>query len=131
MISMKYNVQLNTTVEAPSAAAAEQMVFDMAADFAGEVEVTAVPTKQWNVEMEVTPVLTFSLTVNAESAEDARNKAYGLVENEAYGGDSIPGVLDLAAFNDYEMGDLDINTYDATPVEEDTQPATVTEISAA
>ncbi|HYW45177.1 MAG TPA: hypothetical protein VE959_20105 [Bryobacteraceae bacterium] len=127
-----------TTVEAPSAEAAEQMVFDKAADSAGEVEVTAVPTKEWNVSIELMPFLTFTVIVKAESAADAESKAYEAVENEAYDGDGIPGVLDLAEYHDLDMGRLDINAYDATPIEdeeeEDSEPAqpdTATEDSAA
>jgi hypothetical protein len=40
-------------------------------------------------------------------------------------------VLDLADFNDYDIGGLDINAYDATPVEEDeedAQPDTATAV---
>ena len=51
------------------------MVFDEAAESAGEVKIEAVPTKEWNVSIELTPLLTFSVTVNAETAEDAECKA--------------------------------------------------------
>jgi hypothetical protein len=130
---MKYNVTLKATVEAESAEAAEQMVFDKAAESAGEVKIEAVPTKKWAVDVEITATLTFPVAVNAESAEDAKCKAYELVENEAYCGDGIPGVLDLADWSVYDLGALDINTYDAVPVEdeegeEDAQPDTATAV---
>ena len=132
---MKYNVKLEATVEAPSAEAAEQMVFDNAAESAGEVKIEVVPAKKWTVDVEITATLTFPVAVNAESAEDAKCKAYELVENEAYCGDGIPGVLDLADWSVYDLGDLDINTYEAVPVEdeedeEDVEPAQPTKATA-
>jgi hypothetical protein len=73
--------------------------------------------------------------VNAESTEDAESKAYEVVENEAYYGGGTPGVLDLAEYGFLDIRGLDINTYDATPVddeedEKDAQPDTAKEISA-
>jgi hypothetical protein len=110
------------------------MVFDKAADSAGEVEITAVPTKEWTVALELTPRLVFSVTVNAESAEDAEEKAYKLVQDVA--DDGISNVLDLAEYCECEVFDLDIGVYGAEPIaaEEDAelaQPTTATENSAA
>ena len=128
---MKYKVELEATVEAESAEAAEHMIFGALAGCADDIGTKVVPAKEWNVSIELTPLLTFSVTVNAESAEAAESKAYELVEDQAYYGNGIPGVLDLADFNDYDIGGLDINAYDATPVEEDeedAQPDTATAV---
>jgi hypothetical protein len=127
---MKYNVSLEATVEAASAEAAEQMVFDKAA---GDVDVTAVPTKEWLVSVDYTSCLTFRVTVHAESAEDAESKADELVAKASFF-DGIPGVLDLAEFG-HVLTDR-IEAYDAEPADDDekaepTEPATATETSAA
>ena len=130
---MKYKVELEATVEAPSAEAAEYMIFGALAGCADDIGTKVIPTKKWAVDVEITATLTFPVAVNAESAEDAKCKAYELVENEAYCGDGIPGVLDLADWSVYDLGALDINTYDAVPVEdeegeEDAQPDTATAV---
>ena len=132
---MKYNVTLEATVEADSAEAAEDMMFGAVACGADDIGTKVVPAKKWTVDVEITATLTFPVAVNAESAEDAKCKAYELVENEAYCGDGIPGVLDLADWSVYDLGDLDINTYEAVPVEdeedeEDVEPAQPTKATA-
>ena len=116
---MKYKVELEATVEADSAEAAEDVMFGALARCADDIGTKVVPAEKWTVDVEITATLTFPVAVNAESAEDAKCKAYEVVENEAYCGDGIPGVLDLAVWSDYELGDLDINTYDAEPVEDE------------
>ncbi len=114
---MQYDVTLKATVEAESAEAAEQLVFDKAADSAGEVDVTAIPTKEWNVGIQLKPVLTFCVNVNAESAEDAESKAYELVEKEVESGSGIHGALDLA--EDYEVNGLEIEASYAIPLDDE------------
>jgi hypothetical protein len=122
---MKYKLELEATVEAESAEAAEHMVFGALACCADDIGTNVVPTKEWYVDVEFTATCTFAVKVNAESAEDAESKAYELVEGEAYGGDGIAGVLDLAD-NEYDIADLEIDAHHATPVyedEEDAEPA--------
>lgn len=116
---MKYHITVKSMVEAESAEAAAQMVFDKTADSVGEVKVT--PTKKWDVSIELIPVLKLSVPVTAESAEDAESKVYHLVDNTAhcYG---VPGVIELAEWFGDEVVDLDIYAYDATPVDDEAEP---------
>jgi hypothetical protein len=88
-----------------------------AADSAGEVEIEAIPTKKWNVDVEFMSALIFSLTVDAETAEDAKLNAYKLVETEAERGGHA-GVLALVD-HDYDLDHFQIETYDGDRLKED------------
>ena len=130
---MKYNVTLEATVEADSAEAAEDMMFGALACCADDIGTKVVPAKKWTVDVEITATCAFAVKVNAESAEDAKCKAYELVDDEARYGHGITGVLELADNDDYELADLDIAVYDAEPVEDEeddepAQPATATAV---
>jgi hypothetical protein len=130
---MQYKVKLEATVEAESAESAKQIVLGKPNEFAGPVQIEAVPTKEWTVYVEITATCAFAVKVNAESAEDAKCKAYELVDDEARYGHGITGVLELADNDDYELADLDIAVYDAEPVEDEeddepAQPATATAV---
>ena len=125
---MKYKVELEATVEAESAETAEDMMFGALARCADDIGTKVVPAKEWYVDVQVTATCTFAVKVNAESAEDAENKAYELVEDEARYGDGITGALELAAYDGYELVDLDIAVSEGEPVddeedEEDAEPA--------
>jgi hypothetical protein len=133
---MKYKVELEATVEAESAETAEDMMFGALAGCADDIGTKVVPAKEWYVDVQVTATCTFAVKVNAESAEDAENKAYELVEDEARYGDGIPGVLEMADNDNYELVDLDIAVTDAAPEEDEedaepAQPDTATESPAA
>jgi hypothetical protein len=73
---MKYNVQLNTTVESPSPEAAKQAVLKDAVDFAGEIE--AIPSMLWNAVIG-NSAKTIKVSVHAESVEDAIGKLNALL----------------------------------------------------
>ncbi len=134
---MKYEVKLETTVEAANAEAAEHTILGALAGCACDLEMKVVPAKQWYVDVQGTATYTFGVKVNAESAEDAEKKAVELVDLEARYGNGIGGALDLTEDDyDFELADLDITVNYVEPVEDEeeaepAQPATATESSAA
>jgi hypothetical protein len=122
-MSMQYNVTLTATVEAPNAEAAKQILYDKAGENAGEITMEAVPTKEWTVGATISTTHSLSIRVNAESAEDAEEKANDLLHEEAAYGDGITGALGLAETDDYEMETLNIEAYDAKSLETDEEQA--------
>lgn len=120
---MYYTVKLETTVEAPNAEAAKQMVVVKTSETVGDIEIEAVPTKEWTVGATISTTHSLSIRVNAESAEDAEKKANDLLLEEAAYGDGISGALGLADNDDYELDSLNIEVCEAEPVETDEEQA--------
>ena len=77
---MKYNVKLETTVEAASAEAAKQVAFTNPSECGSPVQIEVLPDKKWRVTVNFATHHIFTLTVCAESAEDAESKAYSLAK---------------------------------------------------
>lgn len=118
---MLYNVKLETTVEAPSAEAAKQTIL-AEIDGASGTRIEVVPANEWRVAISFKPHLTFDVTVQAESPEDAEDKAYRLVEDEALYGAGLSGVLELA-YDAYELNEVDIDASDAESINDEEEDA--------
>jgi hypothetical protein len=114
---MKYNVELEATVEAESAEAAKNLFIDFSDNKEGVISssIDAIPSNQWSVTVSVPVMYKFDLVVHAETEDEAEQIAINEVESineieEFVNGDGVSDYqydVDTSAVEVVNVEDLD------------------------